>query len=328
MTIPKIVAQPMTADERRLVVLRLDRELRRRCGELRAADLGGGEGLGPKDQPVGRRRLDVELGHRVLGDHGVGCGSPHRQRPYLLDNRVREASTGGSSIRTIPDAVAELEARDARKARPRAQDVRVRIDLGLFDPEGFEELRRCDVDLSVPVATSLCPVQSGVRRLKGDQLCAEPSRDLLGTRCELSGTCGLHRMVLDRNELTAGIALHNRLTLRRQARMKCKLVRRQVGAGVVEDVAVAGGGSEHDDHRHEHPDTDRRERGARARPIPGEIAQREPGRDRRTAAEARSQRQEERREQDESGDQENNAEHQLWSPATSIPVVRATGVTK
>jgi len=63
-------------------------------------------------------------------------------------------------------------------------------------------------------------------------------------------------------------------------------------------------------------------------PDTGEIAQREPGRDRRTAAEARSQRQEERREQDESGDQENNAEHQLWSPATSIPVVRATGVTK
>ena len=44
-----------------LVILRLDRELRRRRGELCAADLGGGEGLGSKDQPVGCRRLDMEF---------------------------------------------------------------------------------------------------------------------------------------------------------------------------------------------------------------------------------------------------------------------------
>ena len=126
MTIPKIVAQLMTADERRLVVLRLDRELRRRRGELGAADLGGREGLGSLDQPVGRARLDVELAHRVLGDHRVRRRRPARQGPDLLDHRVGETARGGRTAwdgarrdrRTVAACrrcVVEDETRDARE---------------------------------------------------------------------------------------------------------------------------------------------------------------------------------------------------------------------
>ena len=226
--------------------------------------------------------------------------------------------------------VVEDETRDARETGTRAQDVRVRVDLGRRDPERPQQLRRGDVDRSVPVATPLGPVQICAFGVSRAMSCApSPLAIALGAaRPAAAGVASLRRWCGPVTCVDRSACMHDRSRRWRRVGVEGELVRGEVRARVVEDVPVAGRRGQHHDHRDEHADADRRERRARARPVPGQIAQREPGGDRRTAAEARRQRQEERREQDQPGDEEDDPEEELRRTAAPVAVVRATGVAE
>ena len=110
----------------------------------------------------------------------------------------------------------------------------------------------------------------------------------------------------------------DRARRRRRVGVEGELVGGEVRPRVVEDVSIAGRGGEHDDHCDEDADADRRERRARTRPVAGEVAKRQSGRDRRAPGQPRGEREEERREQDEPGDEQHDPEHQLWHAATPV----------
>ena len=110
--------------------------------------------------------------------------------------------------------VVEDETRDAGETGTGAQDVRVRVDLGRRDPERPQQLRRRDVDLHRSSCDRPgCRSDCAFGDLERDELRAEALGDLLGAGGELRGSCGLHRLVRDRHELTLGVALHNRAGL-------------------------------------------------------------------------------------------------------------------
>ena len=125
MTIPKIVAQPMTADEVGWSFFDSTESCVVDAASSALLICDAREGLRSLHQPVGRARLDVELAHRVLGDHRVRRRGPGRQRPDLLDHRVRETARGGRTALGWPcrswsalatRCVVEDETRDAREA--------------------------------------------------------------------------------------------------------------------------------------------------------------------------------------------------------------------
>ncbi len=102
MTIPKIVAQPMTADE--LGWSFFDSTESCVVDAVSSALLiwAAVKGWVPWTSQSVVVVWMWNSRHRVLGDHGVGCGSPRRQRSDLLDNRVREAARGRVHQRLPP----------------------------------------------------------------------------------------------------------------------------------------------------------------------------------------------------------------------------------
>src|SRR5580693_4149494 len=63
-------------------------------------------------------------------------------------------------------------------------------------------------------------------------------------------------------------------------RVNDELAGGEVGTGVVEDVAEPGGAGHADEDRDQRAEADRRQRRAGPRPVPGEVPEREPYRDR------------------------------------------------
>ena len=78
MTIPKIVAQVMTADELGWSFFASTESWAVDAASSALLIWAAVKGWDPIDQPVGRARLDVELAHRVLGDHRVRRRGPAR----------------------------------------------------------------------------------------------------------------------------------------------------------------------------------------------------------------------------------------------------------
>ena len=90
-TIPKIVAQVMTANEVGWSFFDSTESCAVDAASCGVADLGGAEGLSAQHQPVRRGRLDVELLIACSVITVFGAEVPARQRTDLLDHRVGEA---------------------------------------------------------------------------------------------------------------------------------------------------------------------------------------------------------------------------------------------
>ena len=105
-------------------------------------------------------------------------------------------------------------------------------------------------------------------------------------------------------------------------RVDDELIRGQVGPGVVEDVAEALRGQDADQHGDQHAERDGGEGRARAGPVPGQVAQGQPGRDRGPAAQPGQQREARRGQQDHRRDQRDEAEDE-FERAAAVAVGRA-----
>ena len=144
----------------------------------------------------------------------------------------------------------------------------------LPDAERAQQLRRRHVDLAGPGAPGRGVVQVHAGVLQ---------RDHAG-RAELGGDLlrDLRRgRVLGRGRVA--VRDPRRADVGGARRVHDELAGVEVRAGVVEDVAEPGGAGHADDDRDQRAEADRRERRAGPRPVPGQVPQREPHRDRASA---------------------------------------------
>ena len=99
----------------------------------------------------------------------------------------------------------------------------------------------------------------------------------------------------------------------------------EVRAGVVEGVAEPGGARHADDDRDQRAEADRRERGAGSCPVPGQIPQREPHRDRAPPSGGGDHRQAGRGEQDDGDGERDEADGEFQRPVVLASAAASRG---